>query len=205
MNGKIIAKILDHLVFSEVIKIYKLLDRQDILPYISEIYSENDVDLSIIERCCNLKKLTLPNSTKLKTKTLFMLPSLESLTIAIGTKIDNSVFKYLPNLRSLQILSLDGKTTDLIINKLCVTYLTNIRYLHLSSKILKEHHFKTMSKLKVLVLNNTSITPSILNILPMLEVCVINKCLYKYRHSLKNIAILQRIGKLDKIKICNIK
>ena len=48
---------------------------------------------------------------------------------------------------------------------------------------------------------NEYVTPSILNFLPKIEVCVINKKLYKYVSSTKNNEIIKKIGKLNRVKI----
>ena len=207
MNGKLIAKILDHLEFSEVIRIAKTIKNYQttIMPYISSIYVVDKFPmLKYIQLCCRTKKLTLLNSRFLDTKTLFMLPLLESLTICVGSLIDNAVFKYLPNLKVLQILALNKCELDSIINKKCIVYLKNVQYLHISSNNLKDYHFKYLTNLKVLILENSIVTPHIMNDLNRLEICIINKCLYKYVHSLKNIAIIKKIGYLNNINICNI-
>jgi len=74
--------------------------------------------------------------------------------------------------------------------------------LHLRNPVLKDEHFFHLRNLKVLILDgNDNVTPIILNYLPKIEICILNKKLYKYISSTKNNAILKKIGKVNRIKI----
>jgi hypothetical protein len=128
------------------------------------------------------------------------MPLLKSITIKSCANIERCVFNYLPSLKILQILK-----KDTVIDTLTTKYLHNLEYLHICSNKITENNLKNLVKLKVLVLEKTKVTPEIINHLPKLEVLIINQCLYKYCHTLRNISIIQKIGHLKKIHICNIK
>ena len=202
MDNKIIAKILEFLDFSEVVRIIKHIPDGDntILPYIKEIHSDKTIiPIHKLNHCLRTRKISLPNTDMVTTNTLINMPLLRSITIKSNSNIDWFIFEYLQYLSVLQIL---GKDICIIDSK-ALKCMDNIEYLHISNSKITEESLKNLTKLRVLVLVKSKITPAIINFLPKLEVLVINGILYKYRHTLRNIGIIQRIGHLSGIYICN--
>ena len=203
MDDKIIAKILEFLDFSEVVRIIKHIPDGDntILPYMKEIHSNKEIiPIHKLNYCLRATKISFPNTDMITTRTLLNMPLLRSITIKSRSNIDWFIFEYLQYLSVLQILGKDMH----ILNAKAIRCMDNIEYLHISSDIISENNLKILTNLRVLVLVRSKITPAIINFLPKLEVLVINGILYKYRHTLRNIGIIQRIGHLSGIYICNI-
>ncbi len=204
MNHELIAKILEYLDFVEVIRIVKCIPdgENTILPQIKHIYSSSSlIQRNKLIRCCRAEKLCLPYSNYIDTNVLLKMPLLKSLTIRSGAKIDWFVFEYLQNLRVIQILSAPDK--DTIIGSNALDCLKKLEYLYICSDKITENNLKKLTQLKVLILKKSQISPAIINYLPKLEVLIINRILYKYRHTLRNIGIIKRIGYINKIKIWN--
>ncbi len=74
--------------------------------------------------------------------------------------------------------------------------------LQVRNKNLRNEHFRLLPDLKVLILDgNDKVTPGILNFLPKMEICIINRELCKFISSTRNNAIIKKIGKLDRVRI----
>ena len=203
MNGKIIAKILEFLDFSEAVHIINQIPNGDntVLPYMKEIHSDKAIiPIHKLNRCLRARKISFPNTDMITTNTLLKMPLLRSITIKSRSNIDWFIFEYLQYLSVLQILGND----TCIVDAKALQCMDKLEYLHISNDIISEDNLKILINLKVLVLVRTNITPAIINFLPKLEVLIINGILYKYRHTLRNIGIIQRIGHLSGIYICNI-
>ena len=131
-----------------------------------------------------------------------LLPYLESLTVRSGSKLTPDVFRHLNYLTKLQILSHDENEPDILLGLNALENLTRLEMLHIRNADLRDEHFFHLRNLKVLVLDgNVNVSPAILNYLPKIEVCILNKKLYKYISSTKNNAILKKIGKINRVKI----
>jgi hypothetical protein len=80
--------------------------------------------------------------------------------------------------------------------------LEKLEMLQVYNKDLRNEHFRLLPNLKILVLDgNNKVTPAILNFLPKMELCIINKELCKFISSTRNNAIIKKIGKLDRVRI----
>lgn len=205
---EVLAKLLDTIQFPEVIKIIEKFNdgKYTILPYITKVQSDlisvNPFNLS---RCCRVKTLILPMCTDLADNVLMMLPYLESLTIKAGCGLTSEVFKHLNYLTKLQILSHHENEYDNLITLDSLEHLDKLEMLHVRNEALCDEHFYHLRNLKVLVLDgNSNVTPSIMNYLPHIEICVLNKKLYKFISSTKNNAIIKKIGKINRVKIYDI-
>jgi hypothetical protein len=202
---EVLAKLLDTIEFNDVIKIISNFEdgKYTIMPHITKIYYKGDtVDPYNLTKCCRTKTLALPNCQTLTDNVLMLLPYLESLTIRSGCPLTPDVFRHLNYLTKLQILSHSEKEPDTLVCLESLESLTKLEMLHIRNPSLRDEHFYHLRNLKVLVLEgNECVTPSILNFLPKIEICVINKKLYKYVSSTKNNEIIKKIGKLNRVKI----
>lgn len=204
------AEQLDALDFPDVVKMVDLIrdGRYNVLPYLTKVKSTmKSVNPHTLCRCCRLERLNLPNCTNLTNNILVNLPYITSLTINSVTGLTGDIFYHLSYLRELQILSDTYAQPDTLLNNTTVKYLQDLQYLHLYNNILVNEDFRLLKKLKVIVIetNNPELTPEILNFLPHIEICIINKVLYKFISSDKNRTIIKKIGKLDKIHIYALK
>jgi hypothetical protein len=208
-SNEVLAKLLDTIEFNEVIKIIKNFEdgKYTIMPYITKIKYYNDtIDTYNLTKCCRTKTLILPNCKSITDNVLMMLPYLESLTIKSGSSLTPDVFRHLNYLTKLQIISHRKQEPDNLICLKSLENLSKLEMLHVRNPSLRDEHFYHLKNLKVIVLEgNEYVTPLILNFLPKLEICIINKKLYKYVSSTKNNLIIKKIGKLDHIKIYAIK
>lgn len=202
---EVLAKLLDTIEFPEVMKIVeKFVDgKYTILPYIKQVQSQSDtVNPYNITRCCAAETLILPNCQTLTDNILMLMPYLKSLTIKSGCPLTPDVFRHLNYLTKLQIMSQSESEPDTLICLESLENLSQLEMLHLRNEKLRDEHFYHLRNLKVLVLDgNENVTPSILNFLPKIEVCILNKKLYKYIASTKNNAILKKIGKINRVKL----
>jgi hypothetical protein len=201
----ILAKLLDTVEFSEVIRIVELFDngRYNILPYLTKVRSSSPViNPYNLTRCCRITVLVLPNCNTLSDNILMLLPYLESLTIKSGSGLTPGVFRHLNYLSKLQILSHTDSEPDHLLTLPAMESLTKLEMLYVRNEDLKDEYFYHLLNLKVLILDgNQYVTPEILNYIPQLEICLLNKKLYKYISSTKNNAILKRIGKINHVKL----
>ena len=202
---EVLAKLLDTIEFNDVIKIVGNFEdgKYTIMPHITKIYYKGDtIDPYCLTKCCRTKNLIIPNCQTLTDNVLMLLPYLESLTIRAGCPLTPDVFRHLNYLTKLQILSHNDNEPDTLVCLESLESLTKLEMLHIRNPLLRDEHFYHLRNLKVLVLEgNEYVTPSILNFLPKIEVCVINKKLYKYVSSTKNNEIIKKIGKLNRVKI----
>jgi hypothetical protein len=202
---EIMAKLLDAIEFPEVIKIIgKFKDgKYNILPFLSRVQSESlNINPYNLTRCCRINTLILPNCTTITDNVLMLLPYLESLTIRSGNKLSPDVFRHLNYLTKLQILSHQEDEPDTLLDLSSLENLTRLEMLHVRNDLLKNENFYHLRNLKVLVLDgNREVSPAILNYLPKIEVCMLNKKLHKYISSVKNNAILKKIGRVNRVKI----
>jgi hypothetical protein len=203
-----LARLLDTVDFETIIQIVSHIDNgwYDILPYITKVYSESyTINQYNLTKCCRTKTLILPNCIDLRDNALMMLPNLESLTIRSGNPITSEVFQHLPYVTKLQILSHNSADVDTLLDYKALRHLGQLEMLQLYSDTLCNEHFRLLPNLKILILDgNRLVTPGILNFLPRMEVCIINKVLCKFVASTRNNAIIKRIGKLDCIRIHSI-
>lgn len=202
---KVLAQLLDTIEFHEVIKIIDKFDdgKYTILPFLTKVQSSlvtiNPFNLT---RCCRITTLILPNCMTLTDNILMLLPYLESLTIRSGSSLTADVFRHLNYLTKLQILSHHEDEPDTLLSLKALENLSRLEMLHVRNGNLKDEYFYHLRNLKVLVLDgNQYVTPAILNYLPKIEVCILNKKLYKYISSTKNNSILKKIGKINRVKI----
>lgn len=202
---RIIAKLLDTIEFPEVIKVIENFPdgKYTILPYLTRVQTSTDsINPYNLSRCCRINTLVLPNCKAISDNVLMLLPYLESLTISAGSALTPEVFRHLNYLTKLQILSHDESEIDNLLCLQSLEHLDKLEMLHVRNMELRDEHFYHLRNLKVLVLDgNPYVTPSILNYLPKIEICIINKKLYKYISSTKNNAILKKIGKINRVKI----
>lgn len=202
---KVLAKLLDTIEFPEVIKIIEKFNdgKYNILPFLTRVQSSSQtINPYNLTRCCRINTLILPNCKTLTDNVLMLLPYLESLTISSGSELTPDVFRHLNYLTKLQILSHYEDEPDTLLGLGSLENLTRLEMLHVRNSHLKDEHFFHLRNLKVLVLDgNTHVTPAILNYLPKIEICILNKKLYKYISSTKNNAILKKIGKINRVKI----
>ena len=207
LTAQLFAKILNYLEFPEIINIINQFKygHYTILPYVESVFSRlPTINPYNIARCCFLKRLSLPNISYINDNMLLMLPQLRSLTIKTGSDLTSDIFQSLPELKNLEILSPNTYEVDSIINSKSVKFLSNLEKLHVGNKYLRDddmHHFKN---LRILVINNSRLTPKVLNILPGLELCVINGILIKYKSSKENLKILKKLRGLREVKIYGI-
>jgi len=199
----ILAKLLDTIEFPEVIKIVEKFNdgKYNILPFLSKVRSSSvTINPYNLTRCCRITVLVLPNCTTLSDSVLMLLPYLESLTIRSDSGLTSGVFRHLNYLSKLQILS--HNEPDKLLDLPAMESLTKLEMLYVRNEDLKDEYFYHMFNLKVLILEgNQNVTPGILNYIPQLEICLLNKKLYKYISSTKNNAILKRIGKINHVKL----
>ena len=184
--------------------VFTLFDgKYNILPFLSTVQSTLPlIDPYNLTRCCRITTLILPNCEMLTDNVLMLLPYIESLTIKSGNNLTSDVFRHLNYLTKLQILSHCEDEPDTLVNLESLVNLTRLEMLHLRNTNLKDEYFYHLRNLKVLVLEgNDIVSPIILNYLPKVEICMINKKLYKYISSTKNNAILKKIGKINRVKI----
>lgn len=201
--NQVLAKLLDTIEFPEVIKIIEKFDdgKYTILPYLTRVQSSSiTINPYNLTRCCQITTLILPNCQTLTDNVLMLLPYLESLTIRSGSPLTMDVFRHLNYLTKLQILSHSEDEPDTILCLEALEHLSRLEMLHVRNEILRDEHFYHLRNLKVLVLDG-HVTPVILNYLPKIEICILNKKLYKYISSTKNNAILKKIGKINRVKI----
>lgn len=203
----IIAKLLDTIEFPDVIKVIETVHdgKYNILPYLTKVQSSMEtINPYNLTRCCRIKTLILPNCKTISDNVLMLLPYLESLTIRSGSALTPDVFRHLNYLTKLQIISRDESESekDTLVCLQSLEHLTQLEMLHVHNAKLRNEHFYHLRNLKVLVLDgNPYVSPAILNYLPRIEICIINKKLYKYISSTKNNAILKKIGKINRVKI----
>lgn len=202
---KVLATLLDTIEFPEVIKIIEKFEdgKYSILPFLTRVQSTSEtISPFNLTRCCRISTLILPNCQTLTDNVLMLLPYLESLTIRSGCPLSTDVFRHLNYLTKLQILSHCEDEPDTLVTLQSLEYLTRLEMLHVRNPVLKDEHFFHLRNLKVLILDgNDNVTPVILNYLPKIEICILNKKLYKYISSTKNNAILKKIGKVNRVKI----
>jgi hypothetical protein len=202
---KVLARLLDTIEFPEVIKIIDRFDdgKYNILPFLTKVQSSSmTINPYNLTRCCRVTNLILPNCMALTDNVLMLLPYLESLTVRSGSGLTSDVFRHLNYLTKLQILSHHADEPDTLLSLDALENLSRLEMLHVRNGDLKDEHFYHLRNLKVLVLDgNMNVTPAILNYLSKIEVCIINKKLYKYISSTKNNAILKKIGKINRVKI----
>lgn len=202
---EVLAQLLDTIDFPEVMKIVDKFEdgKYTILPFLTRVQSSLDVvNPYNLSRCCRLRTLILPHCNTITDNVLMLLPYLESLTIRSGCSLTPDVFRHLNYLTKLQIISHTESEDDVLINLESLENLGKLEMLHLRNSLLHDEHFFHLRDLKVLVLdNNPHVTPAILNYLPKIEICILNKKLYKYISSTKNNAIIKKIGKLNRVKI----
>lgn len=201
---KVLAKLLDTVEFPMVMKIVDQFEngRYDILPFITKIQSSLDtISPYNLTKCCRVQTLILPRCTNLSDNVLMMLPNLESLTIRTGTELTGEAFGHLNYLTKLQILSVDTEYDTMLTPKI-MAQLGKLEMLHVRNDLLNNDCFRHLSNLKVLIIDGTNkVTPAILNYLPKIEVCIINKVLCKFISSTRNNAIIKKIGKLKRVRI----
>lgn len=202
---EVLARLLDTIEFPDVIKIIDQFKdgKYNILPFLSRVQSQaQTINPYNLTRCCRIKTLILPHCETLTDNVLMLLPYLESLTIRAGTQLTPDVFRHLNYLTKLQILSHTEHEPDTLLSLESLENLSKLEMLQVRNPTLKNEHFYHLRNLKVLVLEgNSNVTPAILNFLPKIEICILNKKLYKYISSTKNNAILKRIGKINRVKI----
>lgn len=204
-SNKVLARLLDTIEFPEVIKIIEKFEdgKYTILPFLTRVQSTSTtINPYNLTRCCRIKTLILPYCNTITDNVLMLLPYLESLTIRAGCPLTGDVFRHMNYLTKLQILSHSEDEPDTLLGLDTLENLTRLEMLHIRNANLKDEHFYHLRNLKVLVLEgNPNVTPAILNYLPKIEVCILNKKLYKYISSTKNNSILKRIGKVNRVKI----
>ena len=201
ITPELFAKILDFLEFPDIVRIIKSFQygEYQILPFISRVHTKLEtINPYNLTKCCRTVKLNMNQSNYLNNSMLMMLPFLEQLTVLAGSKMTSEVFEYLPHLKMLQIL---GEKKETILNINSIRWIPNLEFLHISEPYLIDEHFSFMPKLKIVILENSIVTPRILNMLPDLEICMINGCLYKFESSVRNLKILQRMNRAIKVNI----
>jgi hypothetical protein len=201
----VLAKLLDTIEFPEVIKIVeKFTDgKYNILPYLTKVSSSSaTINPYNLTRCCRITVLVLPNCSTLTDNILMLLPYLESLTIKSGSGLTADVFRHLNYLSKLQILSHHDSEPDRLLTLPAMESLSKLEMLYVRNEGLRDEYFYHLINLKVLILDgNDCVTPGILNYIPQLEICLLNKKLYKYISSTRNNAIVKRIGKINHVKL----
>lgn len=201
--GQILAKQLETLDFETLIKVADTLPEAqlEVLPYITQTHSKKEsIDIQQLRYCCRLRQLIFPNYP-VQDNVLMYLPHLEHLTIRQSSMMTGEYFKTLGSLIELQILSKSTTEPDTTLCTYTVKHMKKLEMLHVMNHILVDEDFHFLQNLRILILISDRITPRILNYLPKLELCIINKKLYKYVSSTRNKQILKRIGKLDTVKI----
>lgn len=192
--GQILAQKLETLDFETLITVIDYIPdgKLEVLPYVSEIHShESSLNIQYLKCCVRLKKLRLPNC-HVPENILMLLPHLESLTIKQSTYMTGEYFKLLGTLVELQILSISPDEADTTLNSQTIKGLQKLEMLHVMNNILVDEDFYYLRKLRILILISDKVTPKILNYLPNLELCIINKKLYKYVSSTRNKQILKK-------------
>ena len=203
---KNLATQLDKLEFPEIIKIIEQINdgKYEVLPWIKRVHSNlSSVNPYNLCRCCRTETLNLPYCVNLDNNMIVNLPYIKSLTINSENRLTGDIFYHLNYLEELQILSHRDDQPDKLLDHNSVKHLTGLKCLHIYNNILVDDDFQHLKNLRVVVINsdNPQLTPNILNYLHSVEICIINKVLYKYIDSTKNNAIIRRIGKLDRIRI----
>lgn len=197
---------LDNLEFPEVIQIIKTIpdSKYNVLPHLTKVRSNlKTINPHNLCRCCRVETLILPYCTNLTDNVLVNLPYVRSLTVNSNSGLTEDIFHHLNYLEELQILSDYPEAADQILTSESVRQLSKLKYLHVYNNILTDNDIKQLKNLHVLVIDSTNprLTPSVLNYLRHIEVCIINKILYKFISSVRNNTILKKIGKLRKIQI----
>jgi hypothetical protein len=204
----VLAKLLNTVDFPEVIKIVEKFQdgKYNILPYLTRVQSTLiSINPFNLLRCCRVTTLILPNCTGLADNVIMLLPYLESLTIRSGSGLTSDIFRHLNYLTKLQILSHCENEPDDLITMESLEHLSKLEMLHILNPHICNEYVYHLRNLKVLVLDgNNNVTPAILNYLPNIEVCVINKKLYRFIASIKNNAIIKKFGSINRIKIYDI-
>ncbi len=202
---QVLARLLETIDFVTVMQIIDQVDngKYEILPFITKVYTEaHTINPYNLTKCCRTKVLVLPNCTNLEDNALMMLPHLESLTIKAGNPLTNDVFQHLSYITKLQILSHTEADEDRLLDYIALRNLSKLEMLQVRNKNLRNEHFRLLPDLKVLILDgNDKVTPGILNFLPKMEICIINRELCKFISSTRNNAIIKKIGKLDRVRI----
>jgi hypothetical protein len=201
-----LANQLDNLDFPEVIKIIELVEdgKYKILPWITKIYSPlPTINPHNLCRCCRTEILNLPVCINLSDQMLINLPYIKSLTICSSNNLTPQIFRHLNYLEKLQILSHQTDKPDTLINEDSVNHLPNLQYLHVMNNIVTDDSLRLLKNLRVLVIDSTNplLTPNVVNHLPRIELCIINRILYKYVNSKTNLEIIKKIGKCNKITV----
>lgn len=201
-----LARQLDTMEFQEVMKIISLIDngQYTILPWLYKVCSRLDyINPYNLCRCSRLKVLSIPNCKTISNSTLINLPYIESLTISSVTNLKGDIFYHMNYLKHLQIISHTYSNPDKLLTKHTVKYLDKLKILHVYNNMLSEGDFCHLKSLEVLILetSNRGITPKIMDLMPRLELCIINHTLYKFKETPRNEKIVKKIGKITKIRI----
>jgi hypothetical protein len=204
-SNEVLANLLNTVDFPEVIKIVdKIKDgKYNILPYITKVQSGlMSISPFNLSRCCRVTTLILPKCTGITDNVIMLLPYLESLTIKSNCGLTPDVFRHLNYLTKLQILSHHENDPDTLITLQSLEHLSKLEMLHVRNPNLRDEFFFHLRNLKVLVLEgNTNVTPAILNYLPSIEICILNRKLYRFISSTLNNDIIKKIGKINRVKI----
>jgi hypothetical protein len=201
--GQVLARQLETLDFDTLIKVIDVIPngKLEIFPYIHEIHSlQSSINNNDLKYCCRLKRLKLPNCS-ITDSVLMLMPHLEALTIKQSPTMTGEYFKTLSSLVELQILSTSADEPDTTLDTYTIKDLNKLEMLHVMNHNLCDDDFYFLRSLRILIIISNKVTPKILNYLPNLELCIINKKLYKYVSSIRNKQILKKIGKLDTVRI----
>lgn len=192
--------LLDTVDFHDIARIIKQYNLTDILPQLQKVRTCLDMDatmLDMLSQCSSITHLISPHCRSLNDSVLQRLTSLQSLTLPAGVLCTPRAFMYLHNLKELQILSHSRDHYDTLLDHESIAYMKQLEMLHIRSLILCNDHICQLENLKVLVLeDNDKVTPDILNHLPKLELCVINRKILKFVASDRNHSIIRKIGSI---------
>lgn len=204
LSPEIFGKVLDFLEFPQIIEItseYKY-GYVTILPHVSHVYTPlPTINPFNLTKCCNVKSLCMPNCNQLTDNMLIMLPSLEKLVVKSGSQLTADSLQYLQNLKTFEVVHNNTYDMDNILTAKTIGYLPNLEELKINSDKLADDHFTLLPKLRILIINDTAITPKILNVLHNIELCIINGVLVKYKSSIKNRNIVKKIRHIKEVHI----
>jgi len=201
---ELLASVLDDRDFPTVMKIVDNYRNgtYTILPLLTKIRSNLEcINPFSLTKCCRAKALILPNCNTINDNMIMMLPQLESLTIKAGSTLTGEPFTCSPMLKCLQIISHNKAHPDTLLKPTNIHCFRHLEMLHVMNPVLSDDDFKYLNKLQILILEESQVTPKVLNYLPALELCLINRVLYKYINSIRNKNILEKVGKIHKIQI----
>jgi hypothetical protein len=199
-----LAKQLDKMKFSEVTKIVEHIKDgiYTVLPHLTRVYSCNEnINPSTLSKCARAQTLVVPNCRNLNDHTLIMMPYIKTLIINARCGISCDVFMMLSRLERLEIISNNVDEVDILVNKISVDYLTNLRFLYLFSRIITDDDIIKLKQLRILVVTAPMVTSSILSYLPHMELCIINNVIHRYVDNIYNRKIVKKLSKTNEIRI----